>query len=70
MKFLIVFTILLSFFGSDVSRYLLIMTRMLQMILHLPMVQVPIPAIIIMWFKILIKVVMFDVLDEFESFDW
>ena len=34
------------------------------------MIQVPMPANVILSFRILIKVIMFDVLDELDEFDW
>jgi len=45
------------------------MINTLQLILHLPIMNTPIPANVMSMFSILIPVVMFDLLEEFHIFE-
>lgn len=45
---------------------MLAMVRSLQMIVHLPMMQVIVPANVATMFRIIIPIAMFDLLDDFE----
>jgi hypothetical protein len=48
---------------------MLFLIRTLQMILHLPMLSIPVPGNMSMFCKTVFPIVMFDVLEQIESID-
>ena len=62
IMFLIGLALNLVFFGG--SHYMTILIRLLQIILHLPMLFTPVPGNVISSFKVLISIAMFDILEN------
>lgn len=62
IMFLIGLALNLVFFGG--SHYMTILIRLLQIILHLPMLFTPVPGNVISTFKVLISIAMFDILEN------
>ena len=54
--------------GGKAMRFMFIMVRSLQLIMHLPMVQIVFPGNVMMMIGILIPVVGFDILES--VFEW
>ena len=52
--------------GGQAMKFMFIMVRSLQLILHLPILRVIFPANVMMIIKVMIPTVCFDVLDQFD----
>ena len=61
--------IFLNVFLPGGFKYMLFLIRTLQMILHLPMLSIPIPGNMSMFCNTVFPIVMFDVLEQIESVD-
>lgn len=68
MVFIIIFSIVLFMItqGGQAMKFMFIMVRSLQLILHLPILRVIFPANVMMIIKVMIPTVCFDVLDQFD----
>ena len=53
--------------GSESMDYFIAMINSLQMIIHLPMLWVMIPGNVALFFKLILPIVMFDVLDSLDD---
>jgi hypothetical protein len=53
--------------GAGSLEYLINMINSLQMILHLPMLRIIVPPNVAGFFKVVLPIVMFDVLEGFEE---
>lgn len=71
MMFLVISILLYVMSNGGVAmRYMFIMVRSLQLILHLPMLQIVFPANVMTLISIIIPVVGFDVLESFMDWEW
>ena len=64
MKIMLVAVFLLNFVLSGSMKYMAMLARFLQIVLHLPLIHISIPGNVISLNKVLIEVAMFDVLDS------
>jgi hypothetical protein len=58
--------IVFNFLGEKTEEYMFIMTRSLQLILHLPIMQVVLPANVVAYMSGAINFVMFDILFGYD----
>ena len=56
--------------GSESMDYFIAMINSLQMIIHLPMLWVVMPGNVAMFFKLILPIVMFDVLDSLDDTEY
>ena len=61
---------LFNLIGENTERYMFLMTRSLQLILHLPIMQVVLPANVIAYIASAINFVMFDIFFGYEVFSY
>ena len=70
MRIILITTFVMSFFMSGGLRYMVVLIRSLQLVLHLPLLkQMVTPGNVNMFFSIVIPIAMFDVLDQDISID-
>ena len=65
-----IFGFLFNFFGDKIEIYMFLMTRSLQLILHLPIMQVVLPANVIVFIGSAINFVMFDIFFGYEVWEY
>ena len=53
--------------GAGSVEYLISMINALQMVLHLPMLRIMVPSNVAAFFRVVLPIVMFDVLEGFED---
>jgi hypothetical protein len=63
LKFMFVFTLVLNIFCHGALDYMIRVIRSLQMIIHMPMLRIIIPANVIVFYEIIIPIIMFDILE-------
>jgi hypothetical protein len=63
--FVLAFNLLMS--GSEAMDYFISMINALQIVLHLPMLWIIMPGNVIIFFKIILPIVMFDVLNGLDD---
>ena len=66
----LILSILLNIIGYGCVEYMLLMFRSLQIVLHLPILQVVFPANALTFFKFIFSLVQFDILNNFPLFDY
>ena len=64
-----VVNILLNLVLAGSMKYFIGMVNSLQLIIHLPIFNVPIPANVSTFFEAILPIVMFDVLSDFQIFE-
>ena len=69
MKIMLVIVFLLNFVLSGSMKYMTMLVRFLQIVLHLPLIHISIPGNVISLNKVLIEVAMFDILDSSYTTD-
>ena len=66
----LILSILLNIIGQGCIEYMLLMFRSLQIVLHLPILQVVFPTNALTFFKTIFSLVQFDILNNFPLFDY
>jgi len=64
MKIMLIVAVAMNFVLAGSMQYMMIMIRSLQMILHLPMLNVIVPGNVNMFIGLIIPIAMFDVLEN------
>ena len=64
MKVMLIVAFGMNLVMSGAMQYMIAMIRSLQMILHIPILNVLIPGNVSMLFSIMVPIVMFDILDS------
>jgi len=67
---IMIFGFLFNFFGEKIEIYMFLMTRCLQLILYLPIMQVALPENVIAYMGSAITFVMFDIFFGFELWEY
>jgi hypothetical protein len=69
MMVTLIVSLLLNVFMSGIMHHMLSMINSLQIILHLPIMNVVFPAITLNFFKVMIPIAMFDILNGLEFYE-
>lgn len=70
MLALLIFAFVLNTFVSGSMIFFLGMIRAVQIILHIPLLQINTPAIVTVIFELIIPIAMFDIFELFEEYDF
>ena len=70
MLALLIFAFVLNTFVSGSMIFFLGMIRAVQIILHIPLLQLNCPAIVSVIFELIIPVAMFDIFELFQEYDF
>ncbi len=69
MLMVLILGIMMNILGKGCLEYMILFFRALQIVVHLPIMQVIFPANVLIFIEFIIKVVWFDILEGFSFFE-